>query len=328
MDKSDGWTRRGALAALASTVLAPRLARAQSDYPNRPITLVVGFPAGGFTDVIARALGTPMSAALGRPIIVENQSGAAGTIAAARVARSEADGYTILMGHVTANAAAGALMPQLPYNPATAFKPVTLAGTQPHAVLVSPKSGIASIQDLISRAKGGANLTYASSGNGSLQHLAGELFNRLAGTKLTHIPYRGSAPALTDVVGGQVTVAFDGVGSAQSLLESKMLIPIAVTTRERVARFPDVPTLAEAGLTNYEMASWFGLFVPANTPDAIVTRIYDVSRAALQTPAVQKILDDAAAKAGGQPPAEFNGFVQGEIRRLGDFIRAAGITIT
>ena len=320
---------RRSLIALGAAGLAATQVRAANDvYPQRTIRMLVGFPAGGFTDVMARVLAEPMGTALGQRIVVENMGGAAGTLAATQLATAANDGYTLLMGHTTANAAAPALMKSLRYDPLTAFAPITLAAAQAHAVLVRPNAGFKTIEELLARARSApGKLTYASSGPGSVQHLAGELFKRLAKVDLTHVPYRGSAPALTDVIAGHVDVAFDGIGTAQSQLQSRALMPLAVTTLTRSPRYPDLPTLDQVGLTGYQMASWFGIFAPAGTAPAIVNRLNAEAVKALTTPSVRKVLDDAAATAGGNSPAAFTEFVRSETLRLGELIRAANITM-
>jgi tripartite-type tricarboxylate transporter receptor subunit TctC len=319
--------RRSLLALGIGGLLASR-ARAADVYPQRPIRMLVGFPAGGFTDVMARVLAEPIGAALGQPVVVENVAGAAGTLAATQLAVATNDGYTLLMGHTTANAAAPALMKSLRYDPLTAFAPITLAAAQAHAVLVRPNSPFKTIQDLLDRARAEpGKITYASSGPGSVQHLAGELFKRLAKVDLTHVPYRGSAPALNDVVAGHVDVAFDGIGTAQGQLQSGLLVPIAVTTLERSPRYPDLPTLDQAGLGGYRMESWFGLFAPAGTSPEIVRLLNAEAAKGLTTPTVRKVLDDAAARAGGDSPEAFTAFVRSETLRLGELIRSAGITM-
>lgn len=319
-------TRRSLIA--GGLGFAATRAGAQAPYPQRPIRMLVGFPAGGFTDVMARVLAEPMGNELGQRIVVENVSGAAGVLAATQLASAPSDGYTLLMGHTTANAAAPALMKSLRYDPLTAFVPITLAAAQAHAVLVRPDAGFKTIDDLLARARREpGKLSYASSGPGSVQHLAGELFKRLSGLDLTHIPYRGSAPALTDVIAGHVDVAFDGIGTAMGHLQSGALVPLAVTTLERSPRYPDLPTLDQAGLTGYRMASWFGLFAPTGTPPAIVARLNAEVVKALATPSVRKVLDDAAATPGGNSPEAFSAFVRSETARLGELIRAANITM-
>jgi tripartite-type tricarboxylate transporter receptor subunit TctC len=319
---------RRSLFALGLGGLAATQVRAADVYPQRPIRMLVGFPPGGFTDIMARVLAEPMGKALGQPLVVENVSGAAGTLAATQLSTAANDGYTLLMGHTTANAAAPAMIKSLRYDPLTAFAPITLAAAQAHAVLVRPEAGYKSIDDFLARARANpGKLTYASSGPGSVQHLAGELFKRLAKVDLVHVPYRGSAPALNDVIAGHVDVAFDGIGTAQSLLQGGKLVPLAVTTLERSPRYPDIPTLDQAGLKDYQMASWFGLFAPAGTPPDIIKRINTEAAAALKTQAVTKVLNDAAARAGGDSPEAFTQFVRSETARLGELIRAANITM-
>jgi tripartite-type tricarboxylate transporter receptor subunit TctC len=319
-------TRRAALA-LAATPLAVTRARA-ADYPERPVKILVGFPPGGFTDILARAVAEPLSAAFGQRFLVENQSGGAGTLAATAAAAAPPDGYTLVMGNMIAHAAAPAMMEHLRYDPATAFAPITIVASQGSAVLVRPGLGVRTLAELIARAKQApGKMSYASSGPGSSQHLTGEQFQLATGTRLVHVPYRGSAPALNDVIAGHVDIAFDGIGSAQGHMQAGSLIALAMALPARAERFPDVPTLEELGFKGFASGSWFGLFAPANTPKPIVDRLYQETRKALESPLVKKVLADSAARPGGEPPEQVAAFIRAEVERLGALVRLAKISV-
>lgn len=318
---------RRSLLALGVAGLASTRARA-AEYPERPVRILVGFPAGGFTDILARAVAEPVGQALGQRFLIENQSGAAGTLAATTAAASPPDGYTLVMGNMIAHAAAPAMMKHLRYDPATAFAPITICASQGSVVVTRPGLGIRSIAELVEKAKAApGKFSYASSGPGSTQHLSGEQFQQATGIKLIHVPYRGSAPALNDVIAGHVDFAFDGIGSAQGHLQGGSLIALAMALPERAARYPDVPTLEELGIKGFASGSWFGLFAPAGTPKPIIDALYRETRKALDTPVVKRVLDDSAARAGGEPPERVTAFIQEEIKRLGDLVRLAKISV-
>ncbi|MBN8919431.1 MAG: tripartite tricarboxylate transporter substrate binding protein [Rhizobiales bacterium] len=297
-------------------------------YPERPVRILVGFPAGGFTDILARAVAEPLSQALGQRFLIENQSGGAGTLAATAAASAQPDGYTLVMGNMIAHAAAKSMMKHLRYDPATAFMPITICARQGSVVVTRPELGIRSIAELVEKAKAApGKYSYASSGSGSTQHLSGEQFQQATGIKLIHVPYRGSAPALNDVIAGHVDFAFDGVGSANAHLQAGSLVPLAFALPARAARYPDVPTLEELGIKGFTNGSWFGLFAPADTPKPIVGALYRETTKALDTPIVKRVLEDSSAWAGGEPPEQVAAFIQEEITRLGDLVRLAKISV-
>jgi tripartite-type tricarboxylate transporter receptor subunit TctC len=251
-------------------ILALFAAAAQAqDYPGKPIRMVVGFPPGGGTDVVARILAPRMSELLGQPIVIENRPGATGTMAAGQVAKSPPDGYTIMMGHVSVNAIAPALFANLPYDVIKDFAPIAIAAAVPHLVTVHPSLQVSSLKDLIAHLKAKPDLTFPSAGNGSMPHLAGEIFKALAGVKMVHVPYKGTGQSMQDLLGGVHVVAFDTMPAAAPHVKSGKLRAIAVSSESRVQAFPDVPTGEEAGLAGYQVTTWYGVFAPAGTPPAM-----------------------------------------------------------
>jgi tripartite-type tricarboxylate transporter receptor subunit TctC len=244
------------------------------DYPNKPIRMVVGFPPGGGTDVVARILAPRMSERLGQPVVIENRPGATGTVAAGQVAKSPPDGYTIMMGHVSVNAIAPALFTNLQYDVIKDFAPVAIAAAVPHLVTVHPSLQVRDLRELIQYLKSKPDMTFPSAGNGSMPHLAGEIFKSLAGVKMVHVPYKGSGQSMQDLLGGVHLVAFDTMPAASPHVKSGKLRGIAVSSASRVQSFPDVPTGEEAGLAGYQVTTWYGIFAPAGTPAAIVNRLH------------------------------------------------------
>lgn len=310
-----GLRRRAALLGLGAT-FATRAHASTGWRPARPVRLLVGFPPGGFTDILARALAPLLQARFEVPFVVENRGGAAGTLAAEAAARANPDGTTLLIGHSTANAIAAGLSQRLTYDPLTAFTPITLIAAQPHVLVVNAGSPHASVADLVGAARRApGRLTFASSGVGSVQHVAGELFRTAASVDVIHVPYRGSGPALADLAGGQVDFAIDGLAAAGPLLAGGRLRALAVSTSARVPRLPDVPTFAEAGLAGVEIRSWFALLGPAGLPAASVSALHAATVEALQRPELRRVLDEASAEPGGMPPAEFGEFILREIER-------------
>ena len=319
--------RRTLLAALGAGSLAPR-ARAQADWPQRPVRLLVGFPPGGFTDILARVIAPKLQEHFGQPFVVENRSGAAGIIAADAVAKAPPDGHTLLLAHPTAVAIAPALSQRLPYDALTAFAPVTLLALQPHLLLVKGDAPWRSVADLVvdARTRPGA-ITYASSGIGSVQHVQGEQFAAAAGVAVVHVPYRGSGPTMTDLAAGQVHFAIDGAAVSASLIEAGRLRALATSAGARIARFPDLPTLEESGVPGVAPGSWFGLLAPAGTPPAIITVLQRAAAAALPTPEVERAMRNASAEPGGTTPRSFADFIQGEIERYRELAARTRISI-
>ncbi|MCT9117297.1 tripartite tricarboxylate transporter substrate binding protein [Cupriavidus gilardii] len=308
---------------LAAALATPA---AQAGYPERPIRWIVPFPAAGAMDNIARTLGEEMSQTLGQSIAVENRPGAGGNIGAELVARSPADGYTML---IVANGMAvnPALYRKLSYDPIKDFAPVSLLAVVPNVLVANKaKTSAKTVPEVIASAKSQpGKYTYASAGNGTSIHLAGELFTSMAGVELLHVPYKGSGPAVTDLLGGQVDYMFDSITSAKPHIDAGKLTAIAVTTSKRSAALPNVPTVAEAGLPGYELSPWFAAFVPAGTPPAVVETLNRAMVEALRKPAVQKRLAAIGAEPIGSTPAELKQHLAKETDKWGKLIRTRGI---
>lgn len=315
-------------AAMAAGGTVSSAALAQGSYPSGTVRMLVGFAPGGYTDILARAIAVELQQRFGRPFPVENRPGAAGVIAAEAVARAAPDGLTLLVGHTTANAIVGALQQRLGYDPVRDFTPVTLLAAQPHALVVKANAPWRSVLELIAAAKAqpGA-VTYGSSGVASVQHVAGEMFAKAAGIELTHVPYRGSAPALVDLAAGQIHFLIEGAAVSGAMVDSGQLRALAVSASQPVPRFPDVPTIAEAALPGYEVQSWFGLFAPAGTPASVVDALRGAVAEALTSAPLQRILRDASATGGGMPSAEFRRFIEGEISRYQRLLAGVSIAV-
>jgi tripartite-type tricarboxylate transporter receptor subunit TctC len=296
-------------AALAAGI-AP--VRAQ-DYPNRPIRIIVPLAAGGMADILARTIAAKLTEA-GHTAVVENRTGGSGVIGADAVAKSPPDGYTLLMG-LHATQAILVHLQKLPYDPAKDFTPVIHAATVPNVLLVHEGVPAASLRELIAYAKANpGKLTFASQGNGSTGHMIGEQFKAMAGIEITHVPYRGAAPASQDLLAGHVSMLFDIVPLAVSNLQSGKVRALAVCASERVKALPEVPTIAEAGLPGMEAGAWFGLFAPAGTPPAIINRLNAEVRKALDSPEVKERLQALGTDPSPTTPAEFDKIVAAEIK--------------
>lgn len=262
------------------------------DYPNKVIKLVVPYPPGGATDVIGRVMAQKLSVALGQQVIVDNRAGAAGSIGAAAVAAAPADGYTLLMGAMTSHSISAALNPKVAtFDMDKSFAPVAIVGTVPLVFVVHPSIKASTLAEFIALAKSRPTpLSFASAGNGSPQHLAGEMFQRAAGVQMLHVPYKGSGPAMTDLMGGQVDSMIETAPAAQSHIKAGKLRAIAAASAQRIATLPEVPTATEAGLKGFEVSSMFGIAAPAGTPAAIVTRLNDALKSILTLPDVKESL--------------------------------------
>ena len=317
-----------ALTALA-TVGAIPVADAQSPpYPTRPIRLVVPFPAGGTTDILARSVAQKLTEAWGQPVVVDNRPGAAGNIGAELVAKSPADGYTLLMGTVGTHAINASLYAKMPYDHVKDFVPVILVAGVPNVLVVNPAVPANSVQELIVYAKANpGKLNFASSGSGTSIHLAGELFKVSAGVQMTHIPYKGSSPALQDLIGGQVQLMFDNLPSALPQIKGGKLRALAVTSSTRAAVLPDVPTVAESGLPGFEASSWFGVLAPAGTPPAIVTRINAEVAKWLASPEARDKLLSQGANAVGGTPEDFARHIQVETAKWAKVVKESGAKV-
>jgi tripartite-type tricarboxylate transporter receptor subunit TctC len=330
-------TRRQLLlaAAAGTPAIFPDLANAQSTWPNKPVRIVVPFAAGGTTDILARAVAPELQRVFGQPFIVDNKPGAGGNNGAAEVAKSAADGYTLLMGTVGTHAINPALYPKMPYDHVKDFAPVTLVAGVPNVVVMNPASaqkyGVNTIADLTRAARANpGKLNVASSGNGTSIHLAAELFKSMTGTFMLHLPYRGSGPALIDLMSGSVDLMFDNLPSALPHIRSGKLKALAVTSGQRSGRAPEVPTVAEAGgllLKNFEASSWFGLLAPAGTPTDVINRIQQETAKALGTPAIKDRLLSQGAIPSGNTPAEFAKLIAAETAKWAQVVKASGAKV-
>ncbi len=310
----------GALAVLASAALA-------QTYPTKPVRIEVGANAGGGTDIIARMLADKYQASMGQPFLVENRPGASNTIAADFTAKAPADGHTLLVATNTGQAIAPHLI-SLAFDSNKDLIPVALIVTVPNVLVVGPGVAANSVKDLIALMKSKPDaFSYGSSGVGSTQHLAGEAFNLAAGTKAIHVPYKGSAQALADLVGGQIQLDFDTTSSAMAFIKGGKVKALAVMSPKRTPELPDVPTLAEAGLPGVEMTTWYGLFVTAGTPKPVVDKLYAETMKALKDPDVQKRLVALGGEPGTTTQAEFATLVKGDYDRFGKLIKDANIKL-
>jgi tripartite-type tricarboxylate transporter receptor subunit TctC len=316
---------RMALTALCLAVLPCGLALAM--YPERAIRIIVPFAPGGGTDVVARTLAQDMAKDLGVSIIIENKPGAGTIIGTQAVAASTADGYTLLMGTFS-HAVNSSLSAKLPYDSHKDFAAVALIARSFNIVVVNPKSSFHTIADLIAAAKANPDkLSYGTFGVGTSAHLAGELFKDMAGVNLTAVPYKGAAPAITDLIGGQIDVMFTTVASAASLVESGQLRALAVTSVERSPAFPQVPTVAEAGVPFYAAESWYGLFAPAGTPIDVIGRLNQSAASAVQSEAFRRLGVNEGLVTAALPPEALDRYVRGEEERWRRVIRDAGIKV-
>ncbi|MDP2020901.1 MAG: tripartite tricarboxylate transporter substrate binding protein [Hydrogenophaga sp.] len=317
----------------ATALVLPGLATAQGAWPSKPVRIVVPFAPGGTTDILARVLAPELSKALGQPFVVDNRGGAGGNIGAEIVAKAAGDGHTLLMGTVGTHGINKSLYASLPYDPQKDFAPITLVAGVPNVMVMNTKRaqelGIQSVPDFVRYAKAHpGQLNMASSGNGTSIHLAGELFKARTGIFMTHIPYRGSGPALKDLIGGQMDVMFDNLPSAMPHIRSGSLKAFAVTSAVRSDSMPELPTVAEAGaLPGFEASSWFGLLAPAGTPPEIVNRLQQETAKALNLPAVKERLLSLGAIPGGDTPQAFARQIDAEISKWAAVVKASGAKV-
>jgi tripartite-type tricarboxylate transporter receptor subunit TctC len=322
----------GALA-LGAAWRGPALAQATAPtaahgWPERPIRLIVPFPAGGGTDVIARQLAERMAANTGWTIVVENRAGAGGNIGLDAVAKAAPDGYTIGMGQASNLAVNPALYARMPYDPLKDFAPISSIASQGLVVVVSAKSAFRSLADLVAAAKRKPDgLSLAHAGNGTIGHLAGEMLSRRAGVKILIVPYKGIAPALTELIGGQVDVIFGNPLAVMPLVTGDLLRPIAVSSSRRLAVLPDVPTIAESGFPEFDAVNWSGLVAPARTPDAVIARLNAEAAAALRRPDMAEKLALDGSEAFASSAAEFGAFMRAERTKWGAIVHDIGIRI-
>lgn len=321
--------RRRLLTAAAAGAALPWLgsALAQGAYPSRPLRVVIPFPAGGPTDVVGRVVTTRMGESMQQSVVIENRGGASGTIGADLVAKAAPDGYTLLI-NVSAHVINPWIYARLPHDPMKDFTPITAVASTPIQLVVSAELPVHSVEELVAYVKARpGTCSFASSSNGTPGHLAGEVFKMAANLDTLHAPYRGSAPALTDVMGGQITYMFDSMPSSLPLVKGGRLRSLGVTGTRRVASLPDVPTMVEAGYADMTMTTWYGMWAPARTPSEVVARIHAEVAKALAAPDIRARLADVSAEGIGDSPAHFADFCRSESERYGKIVKAAGIRI-
>ncbi len=325
--------RTAALALCLGAFAASSFAQAGAAWPNKPVRIVVPFAPGGTTDILARALAPELGKAFGQSFIVENKPGAGGNTGADLVAKSQADGYTLLMGTVGTQAINPALYPKMPYDAVKDFAPITLFAGVPNVLVMNPAKAaaykITDVKSLIAFARANpGKLNMASSGNGTSIHLSGELFKTMSGTYMVHFPYRGSGPALLDLIGGTMDLMFDNLPSSLPQIKAGKLIALAVTSGERSAALPELPTIAEAGpLRGFDASSWFGLLAPAGTPPEIVNRVQQETAKALTAPALKERLVSQGAIPSGNAPSEFARFIAAETKKWALVVKASGAKV-
>jgi tripartite-type tricarboxylate transporter receptor subunit TctC len=316
-------------AAAAAVLSAAPVAIAQAPaYPTKPIRIVVPFPPGGATDILARDVAQKLTDAWGQSVIVDNRPGAGGNIGSELVAKSAPDGYTLEMGTVGTHAINASLYAKMPYDNVKDFVPIILVAGVPNVLEVNPALPVNSVPELIAYAKANpGKLNFASSGNGTSIHLSGELFKAMAGVEMTHVPYKGSAPALQDLIAGQVQVMFDNLPPSLPQIRAGKLRALAVTSAARAPALPDVPTVAEAGLPGFEASSWFGLLAPAGTPPAIVAQINAEVGKWLATPEAKENLAKQGANAAGGTPEDFAKHIAAETAKWAKVVKASGAKV-
>jgi tripartite-type tricarboxylate transporter receptor subunit TctC len=322
--------RRGALFTLlaCSVVLGVFSGAAQAQaYPNKAIKFIIPYAVGGSTDQTGRLVAQSLAQKLGQPVVVENRAGAGGSLGHDLVAKSPADGYTLLFSAAGPLTVTPHTYPKLGYDPIKGFEPIILVATQPLLLVVRPPLKVNSVADLIREAQArSGKLSYGSFGNGSAAHLAGEYFKTLAKVEMVHVPYKGSGPALVDLVGGQIDLMFDVFSTAAPLAKSGKLRPIAITSTERSPQFPDVPTMQQAGVAGFEAGTWFGVLAPAGTPKPLIDQLSKALNAVLEEKGLREILAAQGAIVRGGTPAQFNTFFLSEYDKWGKIVKASGVT--
>jgi len=310
-----------ALALLASTATA-------QPYPSRPVRLIVPFPPGGTTDIVARLVAERLGPTLGQPAVIENRAGAGGAVGAAEIARAAPDGYTLGLATVSTHGVNPAINPKLPYDALRDFTPISNLASVPNVVSAHPSLGVSDVRQLVERAKKNpGKITYASAGNGSLSHMLGELFKVSTGTDLLHVPYKGVGPALNDTLGGQVNLLFDNLPSSLPYIQSDKLRGLAVSSPARLDSLPGVPTFAEAGVPQLNDPSWFGLVAPAKLPDPVLAKVHEAVTKVLAAPEVRSRMQNLGAVPAGNSPKEFAAQIRREIERHKRVAEESGIRI-
>ena len=315
------------LTVLAALAFATTVALAQG-YPEKPIRLVVPYPPGGNIDITARTISPGLSELLGQSVVIDNRSGAGGTIGADHVAKAPADGYTVLVGSSGTLTVAPSLYSKNPYNPVKDFAPISFVSTVPLVLVVHPLVPAKSVKELIAIAKPKANrLTMASAGTGTTNHLTGEMFQAMTGVKFVHVPYKGSGPALVDLMGGQVDLHFDQLSSSAPYIEAKRLRALAVTTEKRAPIYPDIPTLAEAGVPGFEASTFTGLVVPARTPRDVIAKLHAASVKVIARPAVKERFASFGADAFSSTPEQLGAFIQKDFAKWTKVVKDANVRV-
>jgi len=315
-----------AIATLALAMLASGV-HAQA-WPTKPIKWVVPFAPGGTTDILARTIGDKLAIALGQPVIIENKPGAGGGVGADYTAKAPADGYTIMGGTISTHAINASLYKSLPYDPVKDFAPICLVASAPSVLVVNPALPARTLAEFTAYARANpGKLNYASNGNGSAAQLAAVLYETMADVRMVHVPYKGIAPAMTDLLSGEVQLMFGTIVALVPHIQAGKLRALAVTSRTRSALLPDIPTIAESGLPDYQAGSWYGILAPAGTPREVIERLHAAIIKALNQPDVSKRLAAEGAEVIGSTPEEFGAHIKAEIARVGSVVRAAGIRI-
>ncbi len=327
--KHFAWFRYAAalLAAVCLMAAAPGHAQTAGAYPTKAVRMVVAYPPGGGNDFVARAIAEPLGARLGQQVIIDNRGGGGTVIAAELVARAPNDGYTLLLAPSTTLAVLPHLKSKLPFDPVRDYDPVSLLVTSPYLLVAHPGVPVTSVKELIALAKARPGMNYASPGPGSVSQLACELFKVMAGINLTHVPYKGSGPALTDVLGGHIPVMFASSASVRAHVDSGRLRGLATTAAKRLAELPSIPTVAEAALPGYQMNSWNGVVAPRGTPKAVIARLNSELLAVMQQGAVRQRLLDQGLDPEPGTPQEFSAHIRAELARFGKLIKTAHITM-
>ncbi len=317
--------RAFALAVAATLAAAASEASAQA-YPNRPVRILVPFPAGAGVDIVARMLGLPLTDLWGQAAVVDNRPGAGGTIACELAAKAAPDGYTLLLGNISTFAMAPTLYKKVNYDPVQSFAPITLVNTSANVLVAHPSVPATTTQALIALAKAKpGQINYASAGSGTSPHLAAELFKSMAGVDLVHVPYKGSPQALTDLLGGQTQIMFASLVSALPHIRQARLRALGVTSLKRVAALPDLPAISEAGLRGYDVSVWMGIVAPTGTPPAIIAQLNRQIAALLQSPDIRERLAVQGLEAASNSPAEFRSYIASEVRKWAVVIKQAGV---
>ena len=318
-------TALATLATLAVSAVLPAGALAQAKFPSKTVTIIVPFSAGGTTDILARIIAQGLMAELGETVVVDTRAGAGGNIGAQLAAKAPADGHTLFMGTVGTHAINSTLYKKLSFDPVKDFAPLTRVANVPNLLVANPAQPYKSVKELIAYAKANPGaVNFGSSGSGSSIHLSGELFKSMAKVDMVHIPYKGSAPAVTDLLGNQIGIMFDNMPSAIQHVRSGKLVPLAVTTAKRSPELPDVPTIAEAGVPGYEATSWFGMLAPAGTPAPIIAQLNTAIAKVLANPEYKQKIAAQGAEVYSETPEQFAAFIKQETLKWGKVVRDSG----